>query len=79
MFDCRDIYELASDYLDREMADADRSAYAGHLDDCPKCSDFYHSFEMTVHTARESVHIEAPPGLAEKLVTSLHELQRRSA
>jgi anti-sigma factor RsiW len=52
-FDCDDIQENCSDYVDSDMANEDVPRFESHMNDCPDCGTFVNTFRATVMTARD--------------------------
>lgn len=45
---CRELVELASDYLDRTLPPEARARVDAHLVDCPHCADYLAQMRRTV-------------------------------
>jgi hypothetical protein len=52
-FDCDDVKENCSDYVDAEMVNEGVTKFESHMDDCPDCGTFVNTFRATVMTARD--------------------------
>ncbi|MDA0797865.1 MAG: zf-HC2 domain-containing protein [Chloroflexi bacterium] len=52
-FDCDDLKENCSDYVDSEMVNEELAKFESHMNDCPDCSTFVKTFRATVMTARD--------------------------
>ena len=52
-FDCNDIKEKCSDYVDSEMVEEHVTKFESHMVDCPDCGTFVNTFRATVMTARD--------------------------
>jgi len=58
---CRDIFELLSDYLDEELESDLFAEIEEHLEECPHCISFSHTYQRTV-TLCQSIEIVEVPG-----------------
>jgi mycothiol system anti-sigma-R factor len=64
---CREVFELLSEYVDGEL-DVERSAaLARHLSACPPCERFLKTFQTTRALCRESLMEEMPEELRARL------------
>ncbi|MBW1881273.1 MAG: zf-HC2 domain-containing protein [Deltaproteobacteria bacterium] len=79
MHTCEDMYNRASAFHDGDLLPPEREAYEHHLEVCPDCANFYHSFRATIDRARDVLSVEPPPGLAEELVRSVREKLAKGA
>lgn len=52
-FDCNDVKENCSEYVDSEMVEERVTKFESHMDDCPDCGTFVKTFRATVMTARD--------------------------
>ena len=52
-FDCNDIRENCSDYVDEELPAASVSKFRAHTDACADCNTFVSTFRATVMTLRD--------------------------
>jgi anti-sigma factor RsiW len=51
-FDCNDVIENCSEYVDSEMVKEELVRFESHLSDCPDCGTFVKTFRATVMTVR---------------------------
>jgi len=63
--DCKAIFALLSDYLDRELPDELCRDIDRHIADCPPCVSFVESLRKTIELCRSAKELDAPPPLAE--------------
>jgi anti-sigma factor RsiW len=52
-FDCDDVVENCSEYIDNEMPAETNTKFEAHVDDCPDCGTFVKTFRATVMTIRD--------------------------
>jgi anti-sigma factor RsiW len=45
---CRELIDSIAGYLSEELSDADRAAFAAHLEECPECVAYLKSYEDTI-------------------------------
>ena len=66
-FDCEDVLENCSDYVDGGLTASVADKFRAHLETCTDCNTFHATFRATVLTLRDLPKKQAPPGLREKL------------
>ena len=66
-FDCEDVLENCSDYVDGELSASVAEKFRSHLETCTDCNTFHATFRATVLTLRDLPKKQAPPELREKL------------
>ena len=66
-FDCQDVHENCSDYVDEEMPAQMTQKFKAHVDDCPDCDKFVKTFTATVMTARDLPRRAASPDLRQRI------------
>lgn len=71
-FDCQDVVENCSDYVDGELAAAQVGELQGHLNDCPDCDTFVSTFRATVMTLRDLPRKPAPSELAGRIQSAIN-------
>lgn len=69
-FDCQDVQENCSDYVDEEMQAPVTSKFEAHVDDCPDCDTFVKTFRATVMTARDLPRRTASSDLKQRIQDS---------
>jgi anti-sigma factor RsiW len=52
-YDCNDLKENCSEYVDSELANEELSKFETHMNDCPDCGTFVNTFRATVMTVRD--------------------------
>jgi RNA polymerase sigma-70 factor (ECF subfamily) len=70
---CREVFELLSQYLDFELPPEACEEIEGHLAGCPPCVEFAESLRRTVELCHEYEPSEFPNPLSE---SARNELQR---
>ena len=72
---CRELNDLLGDYLDRELAPADRGRLEAHLVDCATCAAYVRSYLETVRAVKatgealdETLAADAPAELVEAIL-----------
>jgi anti-sigma factor RsiW len=45
---CQEIADFLMDYISGDLADQQRAVFEQHLDECPDCVAYLHSYELTV-------------------------------
>jgi anti-sigma factor (TIGR02949 family) len=61
--DCKQMFEMLSEYLDAELDSGACENLERHLADCPPCIDFINSLKRTVGACRSQSVSEAPTPL----------------
>jgi len=61
---CKDVFALLSEYLDREWTVESCEEIEAHLADCPPCIEFLNSLRRTVGLCKSCAPAEPPPPLA---------------
>ena len=61
--ECRQVFEMLSEYLDGELPVDTCEQIEKHIADCPPCVEFVESLRKSVHTYREYQPLEVPPPL----------------
>ncbi len=69
MLTCAEIIDFVMAYLDRELPDAQRTAFEQHLAVCPECVAFLKTYEATVRL--ESSVQGPPPVLPPTLIAAI--------
>ncbi|MGE5645043.1 MAG: anti-sigma factor family protein [Acidobacteriota bacterium] len=64
---CKEIYAMLSEYLDRELSDETCQEIEAHLADCPPCIEFLKSLKRTVGLCKCCEPKEPPPPLTEEV------------
>ncbi len=50
--DCGEYVDLMTDYMEGDLAPAEKNLWEQHFDGCPHCSDFFHSFKSSLELIR---------------------------
>jgi len=51
--DCKEVFALLSEYLDRELPPADCEQIETHLHGCPECIQFVQSLKRSIQLCRQ--------------------------
>ena len=70
-FDCNDVHENCSDYVDEEMTKSTSRKFRAHVDSCHDCNIFVSTFRATVMTLRDLPRRSAPPELRDRIRDSI--------
>ncbi len=61
---CKEVFAMLSEYLDRELTVESCEEIEAHLADCPPCIEFLHSLKRTVGLCKSCAPAEPLPPLA---------------
>ncbi len=64
---CRDVIDLLSDYINRNLPGDETSAIDRHLSGCSNCERFFQSLERTVNWTHELKINEIPAEVVDRL------------
>lgn len=67
MFDCDEVIQLLTDYVDGELEPADQQLLDRHFKGCPKCDNFLKTFKMTIDAIGSYPCKDIPEVVSEKL------------
>jgi anti-sigma factor (TIGR02949 family) len=77
---CKQIFAMLSQYLDRELPPDVCDCIEKHIADCPPCVEFVKTLEKTVRICRslqaEQKPAAIPPSLREELLAAYHKSVR---
>lgn len=78
---CRELADFVMAYLDDELALAERSAFEGHLAECPQCIAYLRSYRATVALGKTfgAADAAAAPAMPEELVQAILAARRDKA
>lgn len=76
--ECREIFELLSDYLDGSLAPDECERVKRHIEDCAPCVEFLESLRRSVSLCRECGEVEKPAPLPPQVRERLMEVYRRA-
>lgn len=62
---CEQIHDLLNEYVDGELAAADREAVERHLADCAGCREELRALRQTAEMVRSLPHVRAPEGMVD--------------
>jgi len=75
--DCRAIFEMLSQYLDRELPAATCEELERHIQNCAPCVEFVASLKKSVRLCKQYESGEQPPELPASLKQSLAKAYRK--
>lgn len=65
---CHEVHELFSGYFDDYLSDEERASVVTHLEACPSCLEEWERFQKTVAVVGSLGEIQAPSGLAARVL-----------
>ncbi|MGD9817067.1 MAG: anti-sigma factor [Desulfomonilaceae bacterium] len=68
---CSDFCKKLSDYLDRELSEAECKLIEDHLRQCPPCAIIFQGLERTVSLCGKGISDEVPPAVKQRLINFL--------
>ena len=77
MDNCKEVFALLSQYLDRELPDSVCEQMSSHIEKCPPCVEFVASLKRTVDLCREYRETETPAPLPEDVKDRLLDAYRK--
>jgi anti-sigma factor (TIGR02949 family) len=75
-FDCKQIFAALSDYLDKELPEADCEEMRRHIEDCAPCVQFVKSLERSIDLCRHTQPDAPVAPLSEQMRKRLLEAYR---
>ncbi|HEX5724446.1 MAG TPA: zf-HC2 domain-containing protein [Longimicrobiaceae bacterium] len=73
---CREVLSFLHEYVAGELTPARAAAFEWHLERCPSCAAYLHSYRRTVELEKEAFDVETAPPPRE-LVAAVLALRRR--
>ena len=70
--ECRDVVKLLGDYEDQELPEALKLRVEEHLENCPACAEFEHTYRLTIDLAKELKNPPMPAGVKMRLRQALN-------
>lgn len=67
MFNCDDVIQLLTDYVDGELDPADQAHLDRHFKGCTSCDNFLKTFKMTIDLTGEFRCEDIPEGVSRQL------------
>ncbi|MDA1127352.1 MAG: zf-HC2 domain-containing protein [Chloroflexi bacterium] len=71
-FDCGDVADHSSAYIDNELKDNKRSAFQAHLSKCGPCQAFVDTLSSTIGALSRLPGVNAPSALKRSLLDRMH-------
>jgi len=71
-FDCDDVADHSSAYIDNDLKPDKRSAFQAHLSKCGPCQAFVGTFSSTIGALGRLPGISAPSALKRSLLERMH-------
>ena len=71
-FDCGDVVDHSSAYIDNELKDNKRSALQAHLSKCGPCQAFVDTLSSTIGALSRLPGVNAPSALKRSLLDRMH-------
>ncbi len=60
---CRELVDFLIDYVEEQLPPGQRAAFERHLEVCPACRDYLHSYRLTIQISRTAMR-DAPESAA---------------
>lgn len=74
---CRDVVDLALEYIRQELPEEQANRLEKHLSRCPSCINFIRTYEYVPNVSREVLRRSMPSSVKESLMKFLHAEVRR--
>lgn len=71
-FDCDDVADHSSSYLDNDLKANKRSAFQAHLSKCGPCQAFVGTLSSTIGALSRLPGVNAPSALKQSLLDRMH-------
>jgi anti-sigma factor (TIGR02949 family) len=75
-YTCKEVVDLAADYVEGEMTAPQATAFEMHLNFCDGCSTFIDQIRETAATARRLSEEQIPEELRAKLISAFRDWSR---
>jgi hypothetical protein len=72
---CREVVELVTGYLERELDTDEASLFEEHLNFCDGCITYVEQMRVTVEAVGQIAEADVPPDTREKLLTAFRDWQ----
>ena len=72
-FDCGDVADHSSAYLDNDLKEDKRSAFQAHLSKCGPCQAFVDTLSSTIGALTRLPGVNAPSALKQSLLDRMHQ------
>ena len=73
MMTCRELLEVLLDFVSGELTQEEVQCIEQHLDKCPPCAVFLHTYRLTIRLARQLPSNPLPPSCEERLRMAVSE------
>ena len=71
-FDCDDVADHSSAYLDNDLKEEKRSAFQAHLSNCGPCQAFVETLSATIGALSRLPGVNTPSALKQSLLERMH-------
>lgn len=71
-FDCNDVVDHSSAYLDDDLKEAKRSSFQAHLSKCGPCQAFVDTLSSTIGALTRLPGVTTPSALKQSLLDRMH-------
>ena len=71
-FDCGDVADHSSAYIDKDLSEGKRSGFQAHLSKCGPCQAFIDTLTSTIGTLSRLPGINAPSALKQSILDRMH-------
>ena len=71
-FDCDDVADHSSAYLDNDLKEGKRSAFQAHLSKCGPCQAFVGTLASTIGALARLPGVNTPSALKQSLLNRIH-------
>ena len=71
-FDCDDVADHSSDYIDNDLKEDKRSAFLAHLSNCGPCQAFVGTLSSTIGALGRLPGVNVPSALKQSLLDRMH-------
>lgn len=73
---CRELVDLVTEYLDGNLAPAERARFEAHLAHCPECRGHLEDMRLTIQLVGSLTEEMLPPSVEDDLVSAFRGWRR---
>jgi len=73
---CRELVELVTEYLEAQLAPADRERFEAHLQECEGCATYLEQFRLTIAAVGRLGEEDVEPAAADALLVAFRDWKR---